>query len=99
MIPALLLAALPATMEPEDRPWCEPLFETMAAAILAERGEESRFMGWTGDLMVVVFTNEETDTFTLVDVFEDGSACMNGYGVGWTPLPLPAPADDERKVP
>lgn len=98
MIAALALAALPATIEPEARLWCEPRFEDMAAAIEVERGEEPRHMGWTGGFLVVVFINEETTTFTLVEVAPDGSSCRNGYGNGWVDLPL-TPAEDEGKTP
>ena len=63
---------------------------TAYGAILGER-QAVESNGWA----VVVFASQGGRTWTLASVQPDGTACIQAYGVDWTPAgPLDEPAGD-----
>jgi hypothetical protein len=85
---AALVAALPAAAQ---APQCAPL----------DRVVEGLSTGWQeapvgrgiqgGELIVMVFAAPGGDTWTIIGVAADGTACLLASGTAWEALPRPAP--------
>lgn len=87
---ALLLWAVPM-MAVAQTPQCAPL----------DRVVEGLANGWQeapvgrgmqgGELIVMVFAAPEGETWTIIGVGPDGTACLLASGAAWETLPRPAP--------
>lgn len=93
---ALFLAALAAFLAVPAlaQPVC------MAAAALEEvlgsrYGEHAVGMGLAGErVLVMLYVNPESGSFTVVTVGAGGSACILALGQDWSPIEPPAPGED-----
>lgn len=94
-IQALLLSiALPAEAQEEDKSTCAPF--DVAVRFHAERLGETRVaQGIVEEQMVMIFASPLGESWSLVVVDHDGTACMKAHGTDWQVRNDPAPVPEE----